>query len=86
MKLFNKNFLYFCRELDLATILVTGLDDEDDEMCEMGIVMVEMFPEVDDDAREIIGSFDRSRSLMLMVLTGILTESFLFLAENALIG
>ena len=55
-------------------------------MCEMGIVMVEMFPEVDDDAREIIGSFDRSRSLMLMVLTGILTESFLFLAENALIG
>ena len=50
---------YFCNEFDLATTLVTGLL---------------VAPGTEMDSREMMGSLDRSRSLMLMVLTGSLTE------------
>ena len=80
----NSSTNYFCKDVDLATTLVTGL-----------LVMVEFARDMEGtEEREIMGSLDRSRSLRLIVptedVTGIRTdvrpESFLILEANVLIG
>ena len=61
------------RELDLATTLVTGLVADKDET---GTVNVDKLPAVT-ELRDMIGSLDRSKSLILMVfptVTDILEE------------
>ena len=83
---FNKSSTnYFCKDVDLATTLVTGLF----------VVMVEFARDMEGtEEREIMGSLDRSRSLRLIVpteeVTGIRTdvrpESFLILEANVLMG
>ena len=91
MKKLLNNYLF--RELDLATTLVTGLVDDKDET---GTVNVDMLPPVT-ELRDMIGSLDRSKSLMLIVfptVTEILeevppppgTESFFNLEAKVLIG
>ena len=76
---------YFCKDVDLATTLVTGLL----------VAIVELPRDMEGtEEREMMGSLDRSRSLRLIVpteeVTGILTEaspeSFLIREANVLMG
>lgn len=76
---------YFCKDVDLATTLVTGLL----------VAMVELARDMEGtEEREMMGSLDRSRSLRLIVpteeVTGIRTEvrpeSFLIREANVLMG
>ena len=76
---------YFCKDVDLATTLVTGLL----------VAIVELASDMEGtEEREMMGSLDRSRSLRLIVpteeVTGIRTEarpeSFLIREANVLMG